>query len=242
MRQCISTRLPWQELGLRHASTRHGDRFAIVNDAMALLPMAEFPSPCSGCGTLHSDRRLLALRLQDAPARCTSPCTARVLSAPVRLPSSSQRWPYHGGAREACPPLASRALLWKRSCSSIREGTDVLVEQASMPCCMVRVANGDVPGVVAAATDREGTIYEGGFGKRCWAAAAMTPNTVVWIASMTKAVTGTAAMQLVEQGKLKLDAPTLTARAGSRRRCWRLRRVGAPRPPRQAADHAAPPS
>jgi CubicO group peptidase (beta-lactamase class C family) len=35
----------------------------------------------------------------------------------------------------------------------------------------------------------------------------MTPDTVVWIASMTKAITGTAAMQLVEQGKLSLDAP-----------------------------------
>ncbi len=36
-------------------------------------------------------------------------------------------------------------------------------------------------------------------------AADMTPDTVVWIASMTKAVTGAAAMQLVERGKLSLD-------------------------------------
>jgi methyl acetate hydrolase len=35
----------------------------------------------------------------------------------------------------------------------------------------------------------------------------MTPDTVVWIASMTKAITATAAMQLVERGKLSLDAP-----------------------------------
>jgi CubicO group peptidase (beta-lactamase class C family) len=35
----------------------------------------------------------------------------------------------------------------------------------------------------------------------------MTPDTVVWIASMTKAVTGMAAMQLVERGKLALDEP-----------------------------------
>ena len=35
----------------------------------------------------------------------------------------------------------------------------------------------------------------------------MTPDTVVWIASMTKALTATAAMQLVEQGKLDLDSP-----------------------------------
>jgi CubicO group peptidase (beta-lactamase class C family) len=36
---------------------------------------------------------------------------------------------------------------------------------------------------------------------------AMTPDTMFWIASMTKALTSTAAMQLVEQGKLSLDKP-----------------------------------
>jgi methyl acetate hydrolase len=35
----------------------------------------------------------------------------------------------------------------------------------------------------------------------------MTTGTVGWIASMTKALTGTAAMQLVEQGRLELDRP-----------------------------------
>src|SRR5262249_24795321 len=35
----------------------------------------------------------------------------------------------------------------------------------------------------------------------------MTLDTVVWIASMTKAITATAGMQLVERGKLKLDGP-----------------------------------
>ena len=67
---------------------------------------------------------------------------------------------------------------------------------------------GDVPGVVAMATDRDGTIYQGAFGKRVLGQpAAMSLDTVAWIASMTKAVTGAAAMQLVEQGKLDLDAP-----------------------------------
>jgi CubicO group peptidase (beta-lactamase class C family) len=70
------------------------------------------------------------------------------------------------------------------------------------------VAEGDVPGVVAVATDAKGTTYEGGFGKRVLGQPAeMTPDTVVWIASMTKAITGTAAMQQVERGKLSLDAP-----------------------------------
>ena len=67
---------------------------------------------------------------------------------------------------------------------------------------------GDVPGVVAMATDRTSVIYEGAFGKRVQGQPApMTVDTVGWIASMTKAVTGAAAMQLVEQGKLDLDAP-----------------------------------
>jgi methyl acetate hydrolase len=70
------------------------------------------------------------------------------------------------------------------------------------------VAQGDVPGVVAAATERGGTIYEGGFGERALGSGtAMTTDTVGWIASMTKALTGTAAMQLVEQGRLELDRP-----------------------------------
>ncbi len=70
------------------------------------------------------------------------------------------------------------------------------------------VEAGDVPGVVAmAATDR-GVLYEGAFGRRdLTATAPMTADTVVWIASMTKAITSVAAMQLVERGKLALDAP-----------------------------------
>jgi methyl acetate hydrolase len=70
------------------------------------------------------------------------------------------------------------------------------------------VDKGDVPGVVATATDRSGTTYEGGFGKRVLGQPAdMTPDTVAWMASMTKAITGAAAMQQVERGKLDLDTP-----------------------------------
>jgi len=66
----------------------------------------------------------------------------------------------------------------------------------------------DVPGIVAMAATDEGIIYEGAFGTReLGKDAAMTPDTVVWIASMTKAITAAAAMQLVERGQLHLDAP-----------------------------------
>jgi len=66
----------------------------------------------------------------------------------------------------------------------------------------------EVPGVVAAAANSDGIIYEGAFGKRDLAkGTAMTSDSVFWIASMTKALTSAAAMQLVEQGKLQLDEP-----------------------------------
>ena len=68
-------------------------------------------------------------------------------------------------------------------------------------------AAGHVPGVVAMATDRNGTIYEGAFGERTLGGETMTVDTVGWIASMTKALTSVAAVQLVERGKLDLDAP-----------------------------------
>ena len=67
---------------------------------------------------------------------------------------------------------------------------------------------GDVPGVVAMAANRGGLLYEGAFGRRALPdGAAMTADTVFWIASMTKAITSAAAMQLVEQRKLALDEP-----------------------------------
>jgi methyl acetate hydrolase len=68
--------------------------------------------------------------------------------------------------------------------------------------------SGEVPGVVATAATREGPIFQAAFGKRALPnGPAMTADSVFWIASMTKAITSTAAMQLVERGKLELDVP-----------------------------------
>lgn len=68
--------------------------------------------------------------------------------------------------------------------------------------------SGQIPGVAAALTDASETLYEGAFGYRAQGQPApMTLDTVMWIASMTKPLVGAAAMQLVEQGKLSLDAP-----------------------------------
>jgi methyl acetate hydrolase len=82
----------------------------------------------------------------------------------------------------------------------VRTGVDAVLERA--------VDAGEVAGVVALAADEDGVVYEGAFGKREIAKEPdMTLDTVFWIASMTKAVTSVAAMQLVEQGNLQLDEP-----------------------------------
>ncbi len=66
----------------------------------------------------------------------------------------------------------------------------------------------EIPGVVAMAATGNEVIYQGAFGKRDLSKDdAMTMDSVFWIASMTKAVTAAAGMQLVEQGKLSLDEP-----------------------------------
>jgi methyl acetate hydrolase len=68
--------------------------------------------------------------------------------------------------------------------------------------------SGDVPGVAVAVANGNDILFEGAAGTRDRdSGAPMGVDTVVRIASMTKAVTGAAAMQLVEQGKLDLDSP-----------------------------------
>jgi len=70
------------------------------------------------------------------------------------------------------------------------------------------VAAGAVPGVVAMAAGPDGVLYEGAAGKRSAAADDLiTPDTMTRIASMTKMITTTAALQLIERGILSLDAP-----------------------------------
>jgi methyl acetate hydrolase len=70
------------------------------------------------------------------------------------------------------------------------------------------VARKDVTGVVGMAADRKGLIYQGAFGVADLPSAQpMKVDTIFRIASMTKAVTSAALMQLVEQGKVALEDP-----------------------------------
>ncbi|MEJ0078863.1 MAG: serine hydrolase domain-containing protein [Alphaproteobacteria bacterium] len=66
----------------------------------------------------------------------------------------------------------------------------------------------DVPGVVALVTDRKGVVYQGAFGVADVSTGRpLAADSMFRIASMTKAVTSTALMQLVEQGRASLDDP-----------------------------------
>src|SRR3984885_13220063 len=68
-----------------------------------------------------------------------------------------------------------------------------------------------IPACVAMAATTDKTTYSGAFGKRDSASGVdVNADSIFVIASMTKPVTSVAAMQLVEQGKLKLDEPAST--------------------------------
>lgn len=65
-----------------------------------------------------------------------------------------------------------------------------------------------LPGVVAMAAQGDAVVYEGAFGKQYTAKGVpMAADSIFRIASMTKAVTSVAVMQLVERGRVKLDEP-----------------------------------
>jgi CubicO group peptidase (beta-lactamase class C family) len=66
----------------------------------------------------------------------------------------------------------------------------------------------NLPAVTAMAGSASAITYSGAFGTRdAVSGVSITPESIFAIASMTKAVTSAAAMQLVEQGKLRLDEP-----------------------------------
>ena len=67
------------------------------------------------------------------------------------------------------------------------------------------VGRGDLVAAAAAVVTPKGTAT--GAAGEAMAGTPMTADTVVWIASMTKAITAVAALQLVEQARIDLDAP-----------------------------------
>jgi len=69
------------------------------------------------------------------------------------------------------------------------------------------IARRKIPAVVAMASTAGETLYSGAFGIRDGGGTPVTTDSIFAIASMTKAVTTVAALQLVEQGKVALDEP-----------------------------------
>ncbi|THU05267.1 beta-lactamase family protein [Lampropedia puyangensis] len=71
------------------------------------------------------------------------------------------------------------------------------------------IEQGRIPGVAAVVTDAHGDRYANAFGTRRIGDqnSPMQVDSVAWIASMTKALTSTAAVQLIDAGLLSLDTP-----------------------------------
>ena len=70
------------------------------------------------------------------------------------------------------------------------------------------VSRRKIPAAVAMVAAAEKTTYAGAFGKRDSASGVdVTTDSIFSIASMTKAITSVAAMQLAERGKVQLDEP-----------------------------------
>ena len=79
-------------------------------------------------------------------------------------------------------------------------GVDGVLEEA--------VAAGVVPGVVGVVGDRDGGIYEGGFGRLGpESERPVGSETMMRLASMTKPIVSVAALQLLEQGAIELEQP-----------------------------------
>ncbi len=69
------------------------------------------------------------------------------------------------------------------------------------------IARRKIPAAVAMAASADKILYSGAFGTRDSSGTPVTTGSIFAIASMTKAITTTAALQLVEQGKVQLDEP-----------------------------------
>jgi methyl acetate hydrolase len=69
------------------------------------------------------------------------------------------------------------------------------------------IARRKIPAAVGMAATESKTLYAGAFGERDSQGTPVTADAIFAIASMTKAVTTVAALQLVEEGKVTLDEP-----------------------------------
>ncbi len=83
--------------------------------------------------------------------------------------------------------------------SSVFRKIDVYIQQ--------QMRRFSIPGAALAIVQGDQIVYQRGFGRARPGGAAPTPQTPFFIGSLTKSVTALAVMQLVEAGKVELDAP-----------------------------------
>ena len=69
------------------------------------------------------------------------------------------------------------------------------------------IAQRKIPAAVAMVANERSILYSGAFGTRDSSGVSAAPDSIFQIASMTKAITTVAALQLVEQGRVKLEEP-----------------------------------
>ena len=80
-----------------------------------------------------------------------------------------------------------------------------------------------IPGVSLAIVEGDRIVYQRGFGRARPGGEVPTPQTPFFIGSLTKSFTALAVMQLVEAGKIDLDAPVQRYLPGSASRTGRRR-------------------
>jgi methyl acetate hydrolase len=111
------------------------------------------------------------------------------------------------GAVKRCAPIAILLLLV--GCTTRSAGPPTLTADGAAAIDRMfqqAVDAGEIPGVVAAVTNKDQVVYIKAFGKQNVALGVpMATDTVFRIASMTKPVTSVGIMMLYEQGKLGLD-------------------------------------
>ncbi|MDQ2945158.1 MAG: beta-lactamase family protein [Acidobacteriota bacterium] len=91
---------------------------------------------------------------------------------------------------------------WTRTLLGDTQGSSRIDETLSSG-----VGRRKIPAAVGMVATESKTLYQGAFGTRDSSGVPIRVDSIFGIASMTKAITTVAALQLVEQGKVKLDEP-----------------------------------
>ncbi len=103
--------------------------------------------------------------------------------------------------------LTAFLVLWLAGCASSRPGGDPADRFPAVDAVLLAaVENGRVPGAVVLVTTPDRVVYHRAVGEMA-PGEPMRPDALFDIASMTKPITSLAALMLVEEGRLDLDAP-----------------------------------